>query len=199
MAAVETERQSVGDDDAGLVELARAGDREAADQLLARHELAVHRTCVHLLPRGEDVEGAVQETFIRALRGLGRFSGRGSFAGWLVSIALNLCRDRLRRYRLVPFVALESDGEDGPGPLGVLATPEPGPERVAMAREAMARVRTTVAALPERQREVFALRFFVGLELTAIAAALAVDVGTVKTHLHRALQRVREAVEEARP
>jgi RNA polymerase sigma factor (sigma-70 family) len=198
MAAIEMDQPVRVDDEATLVAQARSGDRAAADALLARHELAVHRTCAHLLPRGEDVEGAVQETFVRALRGLGRFSGSGSFAGWIVSIALNLCRDRLRRHRLVPFVALEAEDDEG-GPIAVLAAPEPSPERVAMARQAVARVRRTVAALPARQREVFALRFFVGLELAAIAAALTVDVGTVKTHLHRALLRVREAVEEARP
>jgi len=194
MAAVEEIPAVMSDGDALLVERARAGDREAADDLLARHELAVHRTCAHLLPRGEDVEGAVQEAFVRALQGLGRFTGRGSFSGWLVSIAVNLCRDRLRRHRLVPFVALETEGEDGGnGPLDVLAAPGPSPERVAMARQAVARVRATVAALPDRQREVFAL------DLAEIAAALGVDIGTVKTHLHRALPRVREAVEEARP
>ncbi len=200
MAAAEPERLVAAEDDPELVESARAGDREAADELLARHALAVHRTCAHLLPRGDDVEAAVQETLVRALRALPRFSGAGSFSSWIVSIAINLCRDRLRRHRLVPFVALEAGGEeDERGPLDVLAAPDPSPERVAMARQAVRRVRASVAALPERQREVFALRFFVGLELAAIAGALGVDVGTVKTHLHRALQRVREAVEEARP
>jgi len=177
---------------------AHAGDGNAAEALLVRHELAVHRACAHLLPRGEDVEGAVQETFVRALRSLAGYSGAGSFAGWLASIAVNLCRDRLRRHRLVPFVALESDDEQR-GPLAVLASPEPSPERVAMARQAVARVRSAVERLPDRQREVFTLRFYAGLDLAAIAEALAVDVGTVKTHLHRALQRVREAAEEAMP
>jgi len=186
-------------DDAALAARARAGDGDAAEELLTRHELAVHRACAHLLPRGEDVEGAVQETFVRALRALPSYSGAGSFAGWLVAIAVNLCRDRLRRRRLVPFVAL--DGEDGErsGPIAALASAEPSPERAAMARQAVARVRAAVAALPVRQREAFALRFWVGLDLAAIAEALAVDVGTVKTHLHRALQRVREAAEEAMP
>jgi RNA polymerase sigma factor (sigma-70 family) len=198
MAAVEMEPRAV-DDDLELVAQARDGDREAADELLARHELVVHRACAHLLPRGEDVEAAVQETFIRALRALPRFTGAGSFASWLLSIAVNLCRDSLRRHRLVPFVALETSEDGELGPLDVLATGEPSPERVAMARQAVARVRRVVASLPERQREVFTMRFFVGLDLAAIAAALAVDSGTVKTHLHRALRRVREAVEEARP
>jgi RNA polymerase sigma factor (sigma-70 family) len=198
MAAVGMEREVV-DVDLELVALARDGDREAADELLARYELAVHRTCAHLLPRGEDVEAAVQETFVRALRALPRFTGAGSFSSWLLSIAVNLCRDRLRRHRLVPFVALDPGEEDGHGPLDVLAAADPSPERVAMARQAVARVRTTVAALPDRQREAFSMRFFVGLDLASIATVLGVDTGTVKTHLHRALKRVREAVEEARP
>jgi RNA polymerase sigma-70 factor (ECF subfamily) len=68
-----------------------------------------------------------------------------------------------------------------------------------MARQAIQRLRKQVSLLPTRQREVFALRFFVGLDLEGIATALGVDVGTVKTHLHRAVHRVRLAVEEARP
>jgi RNA polymerase sigma-70 factor (ECF subfamily) len=84
-------------------------------------------------------------------------------------------------------------------PIAVVPSSEPGPERVAMARQAVERLRREVARLPRRQREVFALRFFVGLDLAGIAEALDVDVGTVKTHLHRAVQRVRAAVEEANP
>ena len=198
VATTEVERPVATEEDTALVARAHAGDGNAAEALLVRHELAVHRACAHLLPRGEDVEGAVQETFVRALRSLAGYSGAGSFAGWLASIAVNLCRDRLRRHRLVPFVALESDDEQR-GPLAVLASPEPSPERVAMARQAVARVRSAVERLPDRQREVFTLRFYAGLDLAAIAEALAVDVGTVKTHLHRALQRVREAAEEAMP
>ena len=198
MATVEVVRPVAGED-AVLAAQARAGDRDAAEALLVRHQLAVHRACAHLLPRGEDVEGAVQETFVRALRSLAGYTGAGSFAGWLVSIAVNLCRDRLRRHRLVPFVALEPDDDEQRGPLAVLASPEPSPERVAMARQAVERVRAAVGALPERQREAFTLRFYVGLDLAAIAEALGVDVGTVKTHLHRGLQRVRGAAEEAMP
>jgi RNA polymerase sigma-70 factor (ECF subfamily) len=156
--------------------------------------------CRNLLPAGEDVEAAVQETLLRALRGLPGLASDGGFPGWLAAIAINLCRDRLRRRRLVPFLPLEggADGDDA-GPLAVLPAPGPDPERVSMVRQAIARVRREVARLPRRQREVFALRFFVGLELEAIAGALAVDVGTVKTHLYRAVHRVRRVAEEALP
>jgi RNA polymerase sigma factor (sigma-70 family) len=198
-AAEELERSLGPEDEADLVRRAMTGDREAAQELLVRHEVRVFRTCAHLLPRGHDVEAAVQETLLRALRGLPRFSGRGSFGGWVVSIAVNLCRDQLRRHRLVPFTPLEVADEDGGDPLAVLAAPDPDPERRAMAREAVARLRDRLIRLPERQREVFTLRFFVELPLEVIAEAIGVDIGTVKTHLYRSVRRVREAVEEARP
>jgi RNA polymerase sigma-70 factor (ECF subfamily) len=183
-----------------LVRRARAGERDAAAELLARHELVAWRVCRQLLPAGEDVEAAVQETLLRALRGLPRLTAEGSFAGWLATIAVNLCRDRLRRRRVVPFLSLEGGaGDNDAGPVAVLPAAGPDPERVTMAREAVARVRREVVRLPRRQREVFVLRFFAGLELEAIAAALAIDLGTVKTHLHRAVHRVRRVAEEALP
>ena len=74
-AATEVERQVSGDDEGALVVRARAGDRDAAEALLLRHEITVHRACAHLLPRGDDVEAAVQETFVRALRSLAHPAG----------------------------------------------------------------------------------------------------------------------------
>jgi RNA polymerase sigma-70 factor, ECF subfamily len=200
MASVVAERTMEHDGELELIEAARDGDREAAAALLTRYELVAHRTCRHLLPPDADPESAAQEVLLRALRSLAKFNAQGSFAGWLATIAMNLCRDRLRRRRLVPFVPLETEGDDEKGGLlAVLAEPSPDPERVAMAREAVDRVRREVGALPMRQREVFTLRFYVGLHLEGIAQALGVDVGTVKTHLHRAIRRVRAATVEAVP
>lgn len=200
MASVARRETQVGrGDEAELVDAARRGDRDAAEALLELHELLVFRTCRRLLPAGEDVEAAVQETLLRALKNLNRFTGEGSFGAWVVAIAVNLCRDRLRRRRLVPFLPLEARDGDGTDPLGVVPSSDPSPERVAMARQAVRQMRAEVSRLPRRQQEVFALRFFVGLDLEGIATALGLDVGTVKTHLHRAVHRVRVAVEEARP
>jgi len=201
MASVVRTEPTVGpEDEAKLVVRARAGDGEAAAELLARHELVAWRVCRSLLPAGEDVEAAVQETLLRALRGLPGVAAEAGFSGWLAAIALNYCRDRLRRRRLVPFLPLEVGADDdNAGPLAVLPAPGADPERVSMARQAVARVRREVARLPRRQREVFALRYFVGLELEAIAGALSIDIGTVKTHLHRAVHRVRRVAEEALP
>jgi RNA polymerase sigma-70 factor (ECF subfamily) len=200
MASVARRETALGrEDERELVEAARRGDRDAAEALLQLHELLVFRTCRRLLPAGEDVEAAVQETLLRALKNLGRFTGEGSFGAWVIAIAVNLCRDRLRRKRLVPFLPLEVRDENGADPLAAVPSTEPNAERVAMARQAVNRLHGEVSRLPRRQQEVFALRFFAELDLGDIATALGVDVGTVKTHLHRAVQRVRVAVEEARP
>jgi RNA polymerase sigma factor (sigma-70 family) len=187
------------EDDGELLRRVRSGDTAAAGMLLARHDALVFRICRHLLPVGEDVEAAVQEALLRALRGLERFAGSGSFAGWLATIAVNLCRDRLRRRRLVPFLPLETTDDGEPDPISVIAAAEPSPERVVMARQAVEMVRREVGLLPRRQREVFVLRFFAGLELESIALVLGLEEGTVKTHLYRAVHRVRSAVEEAAP
>lgn len=200
MATVARQERGLSEEAEGaLIEAARGGDRDAAEELLVRHQAVVYRVCRSLLPREEDLAAAVQETFLKALRSLPRYSGQGSFASWIVAIAVNLCRDRLRRKRLVPFLPLETPDDDGPDPLSLTTSGEPGPERVAMARQAAALVRREVRKLPARQREVFTLRFFAELDLEAIADALGVDVGTVKTHLHRAVHRVRAVVEEAMP
>ena len=90
-------------------------------ELLETLELMVFRVCRRLLPSGEDVEAAVQDTMLRALKNLVGFTGQGSFGGWLAAIAVNLCRDRLRRRRLVPFLALETPDDDAPDPLHAAA------------------------------------------------------------------------------
>lgn len=186
-------------DEGELITRARTGERAAAAELLERHDLLVHRVCRRLLPAGEDVEAAAQETLLRALQSLPRFAGTGSFAGWLAAIATNLCRDRMRRLKLVPFEPLEVSADEETAPVARLCSESPSPERTSMARQAVARLERELGSLPERQREVFSLRFFIGLDLSEISEALGINVGTVKTHLHRAVHRVRAAVEEARP
>ncbi|HNX49807.1 MAG TPA: sigma-70 family RNA polymerase sigma factor, partial [Thermoanaerobaculaceae bacterium] len=141
-------------DEGELIARARCGDRAAAAELLSRHDRLVYRTCRRLLPTGEDVEGATQETLLRALRSLPRFTGSGSFPGWLVAIAANHCRDRLRRRKLVPFEALETADDEGPDLLAVTPGGGASPERASMARQAVGLLHRELERLPARQREV---------------------------------------------
>jgi RNA polymerase sigma-70 factor (ECF subfamily) len=109
----------------------------------------------------------------------------------LTRIAINTCVDMLRRRRRETIAAPTSDQGDGEGALGRIPDDRVGPEARAIQRDAVSRLVECERALPERQREIFRLRFFAEMELEQIAEALGVHVGTVKTQLHRAVHRLR--------
>jgi RNA polymerase sigma-70 factor (ECF subfamily) len=141
----------------------------------------------------EDARDVCQEVFLKAYRGLPSFKKEARFSSWLYQIALNACRDRLRRRRGRHHMSLEDLEETADGPLGAK-----GPtalERVA-AREVRERVAAAMATLPEEQREVIVLKEYEGLTFPEIAEALTVPVSTVKTRLYRGLVQLRQRLEE---
>ncbi len=201
MAEVARWEQPVSENERELIIQVRRGEREAAERLLLLHEALMWRVCRALLPAGEDVEAAVQEVMVKVLQGVRSFRGEGSLAPWVARIAVNHCRDLLRRRKLLSFVPL-SGSVDHDEEERVLRFPasDPDPERALRAKQGVARLVAALQQLPHRQREVFVLRFFAHLDLQGVAEALGgVDVGTVKTHLHRALARLRPYVLEAWP
>src|SRR2546429_6961134 len=82
---------------AGLVRAARSGDREAFGRLVESHQRAVTRLAYRLLGDPDDADGAAQDTFIKAWATLGEFRHECPFGAWLARIAVNQCRDRLKR------------------------------------------------------------------------------------------------------
>lgn len=202
MAEVAFWEQPVDASERELLGQVQRGEREAAEKLLLAQETLIWRICRALLPAEEDVEAAVQEVMVKVLKGVRSFRGESPLAPWVARIAVNHCRDLLRRRKLLSFVPLTASAgndEENPSVLPFPA-PDPDPERVMRAKQGVARMAAALQQLPERQREVFVLRFFAHLDLQAIAEALGgIDVGTVKTHLHRALARLRPYVLEAWP
>jgi len=158
---------------AKLVRAARAGDREEADS-------------------------AAQDAVIQAWGSLGEFRAECPFGAWLSRIAVNQCRDRLKRKRLVvgasSWQSATSDGR-APGPLDAAVDPSPGPEARALGREIGGKITEQISLLSDMQREVFALRYYQDRPLLEIAALFGVDVGTIKTHLFRASRRIRRSLE----
>jgi RNA polymerase sigma-70 factor (ECF subfamily) len=145
-----------------------------------------------------DAGAAAQDALVKAYLSLPSFDGRSAFTTWVTRIAINTCLDELRRRRREGLRI--DDAEHGPddGPLAVLPDGCPGPEEVTIQRQAVARRAALEQELPERQREIFRLRFYAELELEEIAGALGVHVGTVKTQLHRAVHRLREGLGDVR-
>lgn len=185
-------RADLSQDDGALVARARAGDRTAFAELVTRHQQRVWMVCRQYLGPDE-ADAAAQDALVKAWLGLGGFDGRAAFTTWLTRIAINTCLDQLRRRRRRGR-QLEStrDDDDGEDLLEAVVDDRPGPEERSRQRQALAHLVASERRLPERQREIFRLRFYAELELEDIARALGVRVGTVKTQLHRAVHRVRQ-------
>src|SRR5256885_12837092 len=183
---------------AGLVRAAGSGDRGAFGRLVETHERAVTRLAYRLLGDPDEADCAAQDTFIKAWVSLGEFRHECPFGAWLARIAVNQCRDRLKRKRVVVAEGRLRTRMDGRGvsPLEMAVDSSPGPEARAIGREIGRKIAELIRVLPGMQREVFALRYYDGRSLAEIAPLCRVSVGTVKTHLFRATQRIGRSMEE---
>ncbi|MCC6731249.1 MAG: sigma-70 family RNA polymerase sigma factor [Chthonomonadales bacterium] len=157
----------------------RLGDPSAFDELVARYQARLYRFAMRALQNRGEAEDAVQETFVRAYRGLGSYRPDGYFASWIYRIALNECRRRLRSRR--PTGALETVSACAEGPT---------PEQAALDDERHRRVRGAVDALPEPHRVVVTLFYFDEMSVEQIARTLSISAGAVKVRLHRARERL---------
>lgn len=180
--------------DAELVHLAKQGSREALEQLLRRYERFGILIAQRFMRHPEDVEDAVQQAFIKVMRGIRYFDGRSAFSTWLFRIIRNTCLDVLRAKRL--HLPLEPAGrDDGDDLTPEAASLAPGPEEICERRELSALVHRAVRELPEYQRTVLLLHYMEDLSIGQIAARLSVKPVTVRTRLHRARERLRDILE----
>jgi RNA polymerase sigma-70 factor (ECF subfamily) len=133
-----------------------------------------------------------QECFLKAYQKRATFRGEASVGVWLLRIAVNLARDH-RRSRLREFWNRLKSSSEEVAELGQsLPDPQASPERVILGREEVAGVWAAVERLSAQQRAVFVLRFVEEMSLEEIAGATALKLGTVKSHLFRAVHMVRQ-------
>ncbi|MCC7138561.1 MAG: sigma-70 family RNA polymerase sigma factor [Planctomycetes bacterium] len=183
------------DPDLDLVEAFRAGRATAFDDLVRRHEARVLRVCRRILSDAEAALDAAQETFVKAWRALGGFHGDARFSTWVTRIAINQCRNELRRRRTVKHTQpLSIDavpaGDDAPL-VDALAAPGPAPHERLRAAEVAAALTVALAELDDESREVVVLRDAEDLGYEEIAEVLDVPLGTVRSRLHRARGELR--------
>ncbi len=183
------------------------GDRDAFRILVERESRALVRSCYRVLGDLHDAEDAAQEAFVTAYRALGTWRGDGPFGAWLARIGVRIAVRKASRRRPVVWIDPSPAGTDAGGGdggtsvigeralLAALGRVEMDPAQLAVRAERAAAIRAAVANLDEPYREVVALRFFSELSLAEIADQAGRPLGTVKTHLHRGLQRLRRALE----
>ncbi|MBI3745528.1 MAG: sigma-70 family RNA polymerase sigma factor [Chloroflexi bacterium] len=179
-------------DDATIVRAVLAGDRDAYRVLVDREAAAVIRTCHRVLGDLGEAEDIAQEAFVIAYRSLASWREDGPFGAWLSRIAVHLAIRRAGRRKNVAWASPGPSIEGGEDPIARLRSDwTVDPESLAIRGERHQSVRRAVAALAEPYREVVALRFFAERSLDEIAVLTGRPLGTVKTHLHRGLLRLR--------
>jgi RNA polymerase sigma-70 factor (ECF subfamily) len=179
--------------DEELVARSMGGDLDSFNQLVLRWERPIYALAYRVIGREEDARDVCQETFLRAFRALGGFKGQAKFSSWLYRIALNLCRDWIRRERRQPL-AQTPEGVDLVELAGEAEDTESIEELVAR-KEIGAAVAKAMALLPEEQRTAIVLKEYHGLTFQEIADQLDCPLSTVKTRLYQGLSVLRRRLE----
>ena len=175
--------------DAEVVARVRAGERALFEVLLRRHDRRVYRTVRAILRDEDEVEDAMQQTWVQVYLHLADFQGNAAFSTWLARIAANEALQRLRGRGPLAPVPDSEDEEDAMSPLE-------DPEERAAAREAIGLVERAVDALPPHHRLVFMLRDVEGLSTAEAADVLGIAEDAAKVRLHRARAALRRTLEE---
>ncbi len=137
-----------------------------------------------------EAEDVAQDVFVRAYRAIGTFRGEAKVTTWLVSIAMNLCRNRrrwwARRRRMIAASLDDPVGEDEEARGHEVADPSPTPDAAAQRREQTQHMTAALQLLHEIDRTVIVLRDIEGCSYEEVAKMLRIPVGTVKSRLNRA-------------
>lgn len=189
-----------GDAEGVLAARLRAGDEAAFETIVREFGPRLLATARRIMGHEEDAQEALQDGLLSAFKAASKFEGGALVSTWLHRIIVNACLMKLRSKRRRPEVWLDSPL---PGPKfmedGHRANPGPAwnpPEASGIETQELRRlVQSAIEQLPEPYRVVLVLRDMEGLDTEAVATALEMTPGAVKTRLHRARQALKEVLE----
>jgi len=186
--------------DAQAIQAVLQGDVDRFAELVDRYQDHALRVAFSFLGNHEDAKDVSQEAFIHAYRSLGQFRGGAKFSTWLYRIVVNLCKDACKRRARRPLVVAGVGGTDAVSDEDIglfveVEDPAADPARQASRRELSRRLTDAIGALPMNQRSAFLLHHVHGLPLDEVAAIMQCRVGTVKSHVFRATQHLRVALD----
>lgn len=174
-------------DEGELVDRCRTGDDAAFGELMARYKDLVYGMVHRMVPDRGQADDLAQEVFLKVHRGLPYFRGDARLSTWIYRIVANVCFQARARRR--PDVSLEPTNPDRP-------RLDPGAADAAFAGlELRDRLEKAIAQLPDNYRMLIAAHYLEGVQYEALAEALDLPIGTIKTHLYRAKRRLRELMQ----
>lgn len=184
------------DPDAEAVRLARGGDQEAFERLVVGHQRRTFNVAYRMLGDYDEALDLTQEVFIQAHRSLGQFRGEARFGSWLLAIALNQCRNRLKRWKSRARSRHDSlstpIGEEDSSLRRELPDTKATAAEALESRQLEKLVREEMTNVDEEYRTVLVLREIQDVGYEEIAQLLGVPMGTVKSRLHRGRTQLRE-------
>jgi len=178
--------------EAVIVRRARLGDAAAWEALVQAHQQPVFRLAYLLTGSADDADDVAQETFIRPYRSLERFDLERPLRPWLLKIAANLARNQRRsigRYMAALTRVFQAEPE----------RTEAAAETTGSRRQESRAVWQAVRRLGEAEQRIIYLRYFLELSVDEPAETMGIPGGTVKSRLHRALERLRRVIESDYP
>lgn len=179
-------------DEQKLIERASRGDPFAFNALMAAHEKRMYAVALRMFGNREDAQDCLQEAMLRIYRSIGNFKGQSSFATWVYRITMNSCLDELRRKKNKQSTSLDGLLDQGWAPMDEGETPEKHAMRTELRRE----LKRAIRELPEDMRSAVILRDVQGFSYEEIAQVLNVHVGTVKSRISRAREKLRGKLKE---
>ena len=167
---------------------AQKGDSSAFEMLVTPHEQMLWRVCWHYTRHQEDAADCLQETMLKAWRGIKAYRGECSLSTWLYRIASTVCLDFLRKQKRLPVTesAAELAEDEGFTPVD----DSPPPDEAVIRAESADNVRAAIDALPAAMRTVIILYALQGMQYEEIAEVTRTSVGTVKSRISRARQKI---------
>ncbi len=186
-------RRLASDDDLPIVDRVLAGDTQAFEELVRRHERRIYRTAFAITGNPEDAEDTMQDTFLKVYQHLGEFQRASRFTTWLTRIAVNEGLQRLRRRRKTESLDDPVMSEEDIMPRQVEDWRD-NPEKTYATQEIRQFVEEAIRSLPPAYRVVFVLRDVEELSTEEAAEALGLTISALKSRLLRARLMVREAL-----
>ncbi len=178
-------------DDVALVSASKAGDQDAFAQLVQRHQRRVFNLVFRMLQQYEEANEVTQETFFAAWQGLPSFRGDARFSTWLYRIAYNCCLKQLEQRKRDSALQVAIQAEQA---LQEESCDERATEELET-YERQALVREHLSLLPAKYRVVLILRHLQEMTYEEMAEILTIPIGTIKTHLFRARNLLKERLE----
>lgn len=204
---------AVANREVALLARLRQGDEGAFDEVVTRHHSALIRMAMGYVADREVAEEVVQDTWMVVIEGLGRFEGRSSLRTWIFGIMIHKAKDRgVREKRHTTFSSFESADDDGDEAIdpsrfhqsgewaGHWAFPpqpwdDQTPEKLLASQQAVTAMHRAIEALPRTLKDVLILRDVEGVEAKEVCNILKITETNLYVRLHRARERVRQAME----